>query len=513
MLARAALYVGQFIDRFSNVVAEERFVQDATGNLAPLITGRGTPTATPSSQHRVLRSDFLLVQLSPGDWLPFRDVFEVDGKAIRDREDRLAKLFLGSPASPSAIEQGNKIAAESARYNVGGVQRTINTPLLSLLYLQAGLQPRFKFELGKRDTSAGENVWIVEYTEVSRPTLVRGVGDSDVPSSGRFWIEAESGRIIKTELNLITAGIRAHLTTSYRKDDRFQVDVPVEMQEDYTYPRGRLSGTATYGRFRRFDVSADESIRTPMALDTITDRRTGTKLFEIPSGRFTMGSPTSELDRGDDETLHDVTLDHSFFLAEREVTQQDWQAVMGKASPSRFSTCGPRCPVENVTYADVQQFLATLNGLPDNELLYRLPTEAEWEYACRAGTITPFWTGDTLTTAQANYDGRNAYGTTPPGLFRERPVPAAGFAPNRWGLADMHGNVSEWTEDWYGPYPETDVVDPHGAPPGDRRVTRGGSWQASAPGVRCAFRAGVDPATRNGGLGFRIAAERIKSRD
>jgi formylglycine-generating enzyme required for sulfatase activity len=162
-----------------------------------------------------------------------------------------------------------------------------------------------------------------------------------------------------------------------------------------------------------------------------------------------------------------------------------------------------------VTFADVQQFLATLNAQPDNELVYRLPTESEWEYACRGGTVTPFWTGDTLTTAQANFNGKQPYGPALTGLARERPTRAAGFASNAWGLADMHGNVWEWTADWYGAYPEEDVVDPNGPSTGDKRVVRGGSWQVGAASVRCAARSSFDPAARDSGLGFRVAGDRV----
>src|SRR5262249_18622216 len=155
----------------------------------------------------------------------------------------------------------------------------------------------------------------------------------------------------------------------------------------------------------------------------------------------TIGSPATELGRSDDETNHDVTINRSFFLGKNEVTQQEWRAVMG-ANPSRFVDCGPRCPVENVTYAEVQQFLTTLNQQPDKQLVYRLPTESEWEYACRAGSVTPFFTGDLITTTQANYNGKEPYGKTPSGQFRQRPTRAGGFPGNTWGFQDMHGNVA-----------------------------------------------------------------------
>jgi formylglycine-generating enzyme required for sulfatase activity len=459
----------------------------------------------PASRHRELKSDFLLVKVGPADWLPFRDVFEVDGQAIRDRQDRLAKIFLQPTAT--ALEQAKQIAVESARYNIGAMQRTINTPTLALVFLQLDTQARLRFTVGKRDAGVGANVWIVEYREESRPTLVRGIRDSDIPASGRFWIDAETGRVPKTELNLETAGVRARVTTSFRRDERFQIDVPFEMNEQYSLDRGQVSGTATYGRFRRFDVNSDETFHTPAAR-TVSDRRSGMTFVEVQPGRFTMGSPMSEIGRGADEVPHDVTINRPFFLGQHEVTQEEWRAVMG-TSPSHFSGCGPRCPVESVTFGAIERFLAALNAQPDRELAYRLPTEAEWEYACRAGTLTPFSTGDTLMTTQANFDGRRPYGASPAGVMRDRPTRAGGFASNAWGLTDMHGNVWEWTSDFYGPYPPGDAVDPVGATTGETRVVRGGSWQADAASARCAARAARNPGVGESTIGFRVAADSL----
>ena len=506
ILARAGRYVARFVDEFSNVVAEERYVQDTLGNLSVVPPGRGLTAPLPLSRRREIKSDFLLVRVDGFDWLPFRDVFEVDGTPVRDREERLAKLFLRHSAT--ALEQAQEIARESARYNIGAMQRTVNTPLLALVFLDLDTQPRFHFSLGKRDTGAGENIRIVEFNEEVRPTFVKGLRDSDVPASGRFWIDTETGRIIKTELNLESTGIRARLTTLFRRDERFQIDVPYELREHYDLARSQVSGIATYGRFRRFDVAAEESFHNP-AVQTITDRRTGLMLVEVPAGRFTMGSSASESSRRVDETPHDVTINRSFFLGQHEVTQQEWRSVVA-SSPSRFAECGPRCPVENITFSDVQVFLAALNAPDDREFVYRLPTEAEWEYACRAGTVTPFSTGDALTTAQANYDGQRPYGKTSPGMFRGRPTRVGGFPSNAWGLADMHGNVAEWTADWYGAYQAEDVVDPQGAPASDKRVVRGGSWQVDAGNTRCASRVSQDPRARDSTVGFRVAADRLQ---
>jgi formylglycine-generating enzyme required for sulfatase activity len=287
--------------------------------------------------------------------------------------------------------------------------------------------------------------------------------------------------------------------------------VPIEMREQYTLGNGnRVNNVATYGHFRRFDVSAHEEIHGP--LQTIADEWTGMTLVEIPPGRFTMGSAASEAGRNDDETLHDVEITRAFFMGRYEVTQQEWRTVMGTA-PSQFATCGPKCPVENVAFFDVQQFLAKLNDRTKSRR-YRLPTEGEWEYACRAGTTGPFSTGENLTTVQANYNGKQPYGTPstgPAGEFRQRPSPVGTFPLNPWGLADMHGNVWEWTGDWYGPYGETASanIDPHGAPSGEKRVIRGGSWFFDANSARCGLRYTHAPEDRGFSLGFRVAADRL----
>jgi formylglycine-generating enzyme required for sulfatase activity len=235
--------------------------------------------------------------------------------------------------------------------------------------------------------------------------------------------------------------------------------------------------------------------------------RTGAiSLVEIPAGRFMMGSPLTEAGRGSDEVQHEVTISRPFFIGRFEVSQEEWRDVVG-TEPSHFADCGLTCPVEQVSFLDIQSFLARLNAAEDG-FVYRLPTEAEWEYACRAGTVTPFSTGENLTTDQANYDGRFPYLSFAVGLLRGRPTPVGTFAPNAWGLADMHGNLWEWTSDWYEPYPAGTAVDPRGAPSGEFRVIRGGSWFFDANSARCALRYTHRPADHGFSLGFRLAADR-----
>jgi formylglycine-generating enzyme required for sulfatase activity len=489
LLTRATRYVGEFVYRFTNVVAEETYFQIATGG---------------SGRH--LKSDFLLVRLPESeDYLPFRDVFEVDGKSVRDREQRLTSLFLEPKAG--AVDQAQKITVESARYNVGSLSRTFNNPIIAIAFLQASARQRFRYSLERQDRTAGTNVWIVEYREQKRPTIIRGQRGRDIPARGQFWIDADTGRVLKSELTLNDPAVLATITTTYRTDERFQIDVPVEMKEQYVFGGTRVLGTATYGRFRRFDVKTDESLgSSPIAVAT-TDRRTGLSLVEIPPGRFAMGSPQQETGRVALERPHDVTITKAFFLGQHEVTQQEWRAVLGHA-PSQFADCGPRCPVENVSFDDVRAFLDALNAQDSPEFAYRLPTEAEWEYACRAGTTTAFATGGTITTLQANFNGREPYNASAPGLFRERPVRAGGFAPNPWGLADLHGNVAEWTADWFEAYAPDAASDPRGPDAGELRSIRGGSWASGAAAIRCAARTGGAPSLRDGRIGVRVAADR-----
>jgi formylglycine-generating enzyme required for sulfatase activity len=227
----------------------------------------------------------------------------------------------------------------------------------------------------------------------------------------------------------------------------------------------------------------------------------GMTFNRIPAGTFMMGSSESEPERYSDETQHQVTLTKSYYMQTTEVTQGQWKAVMG-SNPSLFFGCGDDCPVEEVSWNDIQSFITELNKLGQGT--YRLPTEAEWEYAARAGTTTPFNTGNCLSTDQANYDGNYPYTGCPSGVYREKTLPVASFAPNAWGLYDMHGNVHEWVQDWYGTYPSGPVIDPSGPSTGSQRVLRGGCWIQDAGICRSALRYRSDPGYRYSLSGFRL---------
>jgi formylglycine-generating enzyme required for sulfatase activity len=184
----------------------------------------------------------------------------------------------------------------------------------------------------------------------------------------------------------------------------------------------------------------------------------GMKFVWIPPGSFMMGSPKGEKGRAANETQHKVTLTKGFFMGVYTVTQEQWKEVMGN-NPSFFRG-KKNLPVENVTWNDCQEFVKKLRE--KDKKAYRLPTEAEWEYACRAGTTTPFYFGETISTDQANYDGNSVYGNGKKGIYRGKTTPVGSFPPNAFGLYDMHGNLWQWCQDWGGEYPQKDVLDPQG---------------------------------------------------
>ena len=250
-------------------------------------------------------------------------------------------------------------------------------------------------------------------------------------------------------------------------------------------------GQDEFGYFAEFAV-----VTGPQYWNFVTQR-----MRWIPAGRFLMGSPTDEVKREANEgPQHEVTLSRGFWLADTACTQSLWQAVTGD-NPSAFQ--GEDRPVEQVSFDNVTLFLSKLNELVPG-LVACLPTEAQWEYACRAGTTTPFSFSDTITTAQVNYDGNHPYGDSPKGKHRKKTVDVKTLPPNAWGLYEMHGNVWEWCRDCYGLYSPETQFDPSGADTGSGRVLRGGCWSSFARVVRSACRRGLDPGNRLYDLGFRL---------
>lgn len=220
----------------------------------------------------------------------------------------------------------------------------------------------------------------------------------------------------------------------------------------------------------------------------------------ICQGKYLMGSPEYEPERYDYENQHEVTLTKGFWLADTACSQELWQAVM-ETNPSRFK--GARKPVENVSWDDCMKFIQRLNSF-FNGVSFSLPTEAQWEYACRAGTTTPFSFGRNITTEQVNYNGDYPYTIGEKGLNRQQTVEIKSLPPNQWGLYEMHGNVWEWCSDWFGEYATGSAVDPVGPAEGSYRVIKGGSSFSSGGNCRCACRSRSDPGNRYERNGFRF---------
>jgi formylglycine-generating enzyme required for sulfatase activity/tRNA A-37 threonylcarbamoyl transferase component Bud32 len=295
------------------------------------------------------------------------------------------------------------------------------------------------------------------------------------------------------------------------------------------------------------NVESDSKLSSPKQPVEKVTNTLGMELRLIRPGTFLMGSPASEVGRKEDEgPAHKVTITKPFYLGVHEVTvsqfrwftrvtdykteAEKWSRGLGPIKHHKGaqrwtgngwkldSKCNWRKPgwfladdqpVVCVTWHDAQAFCEWLSR--KEKQTYRLPTEAEWEYACRAGTTSPFAFGATLSSSQANFNGQLPYGGAPPGPYREKAIQVGSFPANAWGFADMHGNVWEWCADWYGDnyYGESPVQDPQGPPSGTRRVYRGGGWDSTVSGGLCrsACRQAAAEDTRGAYLGFRVVRE------
>lgn len=243
----------------------------------------------------------------------------------------------------------------------------------------------------------------------------------------------------------------------------------------------------------------------PVAKETITVNGVSFNMVAVRAGDFLMGSPLDDQESFDNEhPQHRVSIS-AFQMGETEVTQGLWKAVMGN-NPSHFNECGDNCPVEQVSWNDVREFIKKLNQIVSGDE-FRLPTEAEWEYCCRAGTATPFSSGDCLSTDQANYDGQHPLPDCDKGEFRKGTVPVASFSPNSWGFYDMHGNVWEWCKDAYrgDAYSKHKSSNPVVLGESTHRAYRGGGWRSYAKCCRSAIRSGYAPSDSYRYLGFRLS--------
>ena len=228
---------------------------------------------------------------------------------------------------------------------------------------------------------------------------------------------------------------------------------------------------------------------------------TGIVLVLIPPGSFKMGSPESELQRDSDEVQRTVVITSAFYMGETEVTVAQWKQIMGAMPRDTVSSDDGELPITGVSWHKAKEFVNSMNAQGPSS--WRLPSEAEWEYACRAGTTTAFSFGDNITPDQVNYNGLRPYAGGKPGLLRDQPVAVRSLPKNPWDLYEMHGNVFEWCEDLYVVHPElkTSAIDSSGA----SRVLRGGAWSSKGKKIRSGSRDGYPPASSGAKYGFRIA--------
>jgi len=253
VLARVTEYLAGYIREFSNVVAEEVYLQHI--NL-------DRPNA--KLETRRLRSDLLIVQIGGGvGWIPFRDVFEVDGNPVRDREERLQRLFL--TGTEDAYKQATRISNESARHNLGLIRRTVNVPTLALEYLLPTAIGRCNFERRGEENVQGVRAWKIDFEEWGSPTVIKTGEDSleDYPAGGSIWVEPLTGRIVKTRVRAANEEVSMESTVLFGRNDAMGIWTPVEMKEVYEQKTGKIGGDAKYLKFRRFQVTTEEAIKIP----------------------------------------------------------------------------------------------------------------------------------------------------------------------------------------------------------------------------------------------------------
>ena len=316
-----------------------------------------------------------------------------------------------------------------------------------------------------------------------------GGGPSGTYSEPVQWT-GTAGHIQETGRNVVAPGATLTATTFILV---FHEDPPPQFADwsvNFRFGASARSPASSGGAARTASVpGTPPSVDRPAAAPAEMRNSVGMEFVWVPAGEFRMGSASPEAP-DNVQPVTQVRISRGFDLGKYEVTQGQWEAVMG-SNPSHFKECGLDCPVEEVSWEDAQEFIRRLNAV-DGAGTYRLPTEAEWEYAARAGTTGDRYAADLG--AIAWYDENSG----------DRTHPVGQKAPNAWGLHDMLGNVHEWVADWYGGYPGGTVTDPRGPGSGSYRVDRGGGWFYFASNCRSSFRGNDPPGYRSIYLGFRL---------
>ena len=407
------------------------------------------------------------------------------------------------------MDQAERIREEGARYNLGNMRSTLGNPVLALGVLQQSYQPRFRFSLGNDDKSVGAGVAVVEYKESQSPAMIRGEAGDDLPAHGRLWIDIATGRVLKTELQVEQPAVRAIITTTFQAEEKSGIAVPLEMREQYTFPNGnRVNTVATYGRFRRFDVNANEDIQH-------ADRDDHRRVDRDDVRRAAAG------------TVHDGQRGGRSRAQRRRgaARRRDHAAVPDR--PARGDAAGVAHgdghraePLRRLRTAlsgrerhllDVQKFLEKLNAHPPQTL--RLPAADRSGVGIRVPradhrtVLDRRESDDRAGELQRHASRTDRFPPASSGRRRRRPArfrSTRGASPTctaTCGSGRRTGTVRIRRR-------AAANIDPHGPASGEKRVIRGGSWFFDANSARCALRYTHAPQDKGFSLGFRVAADR-----
>ena len=458
------------------------YVAERTNALAEQNGGTQKPTwSGATTDFEILTT--LIEGLSPERWRK-ADALYQDARALRGQKkwrDAAAKLSEAREINPVNKDYQ---AAEAEIAAILDLQTQAQEAEARVAAERARLEAEHAAELAEAERKARE----------AQAAAERQASNAD-STSGDGWNRAE--RVAADASDSGTSGrTSAPETSSTSRTSERASSVAANAPERRAQNSASSSGQTSSGTISSSSASvAWTDAPTAGTVKSLAIKGAPYNFRYCPAGTFTMGSPESESGRYSDETQHEVRLTRGFWMLETEVTQALWESVTGENPMTADSSLkGPNKPVGHVSWEDCQVFIAKLNslGIAPAGLKFRLPTEAEWEYACRAGTSGPY-AGSSLGLM---------------GWYRDNSVwdnhDVGKLYANPWGLCDMHGNVSEWCSDWFAPYDANPQTDPTGPSSGSSRVVRGGDWLNNAEGCRSAYRSGDGPAYRWDSSGFRL---------
>ena len=433
---------------------------------------------------------------------------EVGGKAVK-----AAKSPAKSPAKPTAAK---KTIAESMGEGLSKAEKKAKAEKVLLMFANG----QWKLARGILEAAQDEH-WLfeellkgckIEYGDPTPSIFMKeifGEDAYDVAIREYPEFDGDPDYYIPFKAELAMLEVLAHLPKGLKKLHKLQEKLAIHIRVITNYWKDVVKGTfygvdydpvnfsdswiterdARIAKIEKECEARGKALKKPWKDEEDLGNGIKLEMMFIPAGKFKMGSPEKEDGRDSDERQHEVTLTKHYYMGKFAVTQEQWEHLMAN-NPSDYK--GPKLPVNNLSWNDCQEFIKKLNAKTNG--VYRLPTEAEWEYACRAGTKTAYSFGDEISPLDANYRHSKVGGSENGGFAIGR------YKPNEFGLYSMHGEVKEWCEDWSGNYPAVAVTDPKGPKTGEWRVSRGGNNFDSAHNVRSSSKWTEVPTDESGGL-------------